>query len=330
MAEESHDLEQMRKLPAGVARKSSTDIRQEYEKMKMQRIEEQQKEADEKMLHHWKINNPEYRELQCKKRFEMVQKAWDDQLSKKKEIEEAERRQEEIRLRVEAEKELRKDAEEKDRQREREQKIQDWKTTIIGQIEQLKSRRKEEEQIKRELAEEQDRQKQMEEAEVKRRKIEEKRKAASFKEFLDRQHRLKLLSKTQQIQKELEEDKRLLEEITAFTAAQDAHQIEERNEKNQRLTWLKDVIDMQKKEEARRQKEMELLFSEEAEKMWHKQEVIWRREEDARKRLIEDVMSGLKEQIRVKVQGNFILSMQYLRCIDALPLFQRKSGTKSS
>ena len=144
-AEEKADLDQLRKMPAGVARKSLKDVRAEYEQMRMKRIEEQQKEAEERMLQHWKINNPEYREvfpyvpkscilydsslsdhmfcinvlrlwisiklfscfllqLQCKKRFEMVQKAWGDQKVEKEERESAERRQEEIRIRVEAEK----------------------------------------------------------------------------------------------------------------------------------------------------------------------------------------------------------------------------------
>ncbi len=37
--------------------------------------------------------------------------------------------------------------------------------------------------------------------------------------------------------------------------------------------------------------------------MWNKQEAIWRREQEARRRLMDDVVAGLKEQIRVKVQG---------------------------
>ena len=48
---------------------------------------------------------------------------------------------------------------------------------------------------------------------------------------------------------------------------------------------------------------MEMLFSEEAEKMWNKQEAIWNREEDARKKLMDDVLDGLKEQTRSKLQG---------------------------
>ena len=68
--EESENLEKIRKLPIGRTRVQPAlkDVRKEYEKMKLHRMEENQKEADEKMLQHWRINNPEYRQLQCKKR----------------------------------------------------------------------------------------------------------------------------------------------------------------------------------------------------------------------------------------------------------------------
>ena len=138
---------------------------------------------------------------------------------------------------------------------------------------------------------------------VKRQKIEEKRKAQDLREFLSRQHRLKLLAKTSQVQKDLDQDRKLLDEMTVFLETADASGIEERDEKNQRLTWLQNVIDLQKTEEIQRQKEMEMLFSEEAEKMWKKQEKVWKREEDARRHLMEDVLAGLKEQIRAKRQG---------------------------
>ena len=54
--------------------------------------------------------------------------------------------------------------------------------------------------------------------ERKRRKIEEKRRAQDLSEFLTRQHRLKLLTKAEQVQKDLEEDIRLLDEVNAFSA----------------------------------------------------------------------------------------------------------------
>jgi len=302
-AEESENLEKMRKLPIGQTKTQSLkDVRKEYEKMKLQRMEENQKEADEKMLQHWRINNPEYRQLQCKKRFEMVQKAWDEQRTEKQRIEEAEKRQEEIRLRVEAEKALRQENDEREAQKEREKRISDWKMVITQQIELLQQRRKDEQNIKNQVAQEQEQEKKMAEVELKRQKIEEKRKSQDLREFLNRQHRLKLLAKTSQVQKDLDEDRKLLDEMTSFLQTADAKSIEERNEKNQRLTWLKNVIDLQKNEETQRQKEMEMLFSEEAEKMWKKQETVWKREEDARRHLMEDVLAGLKEQIRVKLQ----------------------------
>lgn len=64
--EDAYDLERIRKIPIGKAgsQKSLKDVREEYEKMKQQRMEEQQKEAEEKMLQHWRINNPEYREVE--------------------------------------------------------------------------------------------------------------------------------------------------------------------------------------------------------------------------------------------------------------------------
>ena len=237
----------------------------------------------------------------------MVQKAWDEQRTEKQRIEEAEKRQEEIRLRVEAEKALRQENDEREAQKEREKRISDWKMVITQQIELLQQRRKDEQNIKNQVAQEQEQEKKMAEVELKRQKIEEKRKSQDLREFLNRQHRLKLLAKTSQVQKDLDEDRKLLDEMTSFLQTADAKSIEERNEKNQRLTWLKNVIDLQKNEETQRQKEMEMLFSEEAEKMWKKQETVWKREEDARRHLMEDVLAGLKEQIRVKLQGKFLL-----------------------
>ena len=41
--------------------------------------------------------------------------------------------------------------------------------------------------------------------------------------------------------------------------------------------------------------------------MWNKQEKVWNREEEARKKLMDDVLDGLKEQTRSKLQGTYLL-----------------------
>ena len=63
------------------------------------------------MLQHWRINNPEFRELQFKTRQDMAKKAWDEQVKadeEKKRLEqvvnEEARRKEEEAKRIEAEK----------------------------------------------------------------------------------------------------------------------------------------------------------------------------------------------------------------------------------
>merc|ERR1719318_1926882 len=84
--------------------------------------------------------------------------------------------------------------------------------------------------------------------------------------------------KTKQIQEDLEADKRKLQEMEAITRLQD------------------DVQEEQQEEEKKREKELELMFAEEAAKMWAKQEEVWEREVEARKRLMDEVSSGWKKQ----------------------------------
>ena len=82
----------------------------------------------------------------------MVQKAWDNQRTEKQRIEDAEKRQEEIRIRVEAEKALRQENDEREAQIGREKRISDWKMVITQQIELLQQRRKDEQDIKRQVS----------------------------------------------------------------------------------------------------------------------------------------------------------------------------------
>jgi hypothetical protein len=81
----------------------------------------------------------------------MVQKAWDNQRTEKQRIEDAEKRQEEIRIRVEAEKALRQENDDREAQIGRENRISDWKMVITQQIELLQQRRKDEQDIKRQV-----------------------------------------------------------------------------------------------------------------------------------------------------------------------------------
>lgn len=49
---------------------------------------------------------------------------------------------------------------------------------------------------------------------------------------------------------------------------------------------------------------MDILFTEEARKMWDKQEKLWDQEKVARKKLMEDVISTLGKQTQEKLKSN--------------------------
>ena len=50
---------------------------------------------------------------------------------------------------------------------------------------------------------------------------------------------------------------------------------------------------------------MEQLFTEEAKRMWEKQDKTWEAEKNARKKLMEDVLNTLGEQTKTKLKGEF-------------------------
>ena len=160
---------------AAAPRATLHDLRNDYERLQDLRYQRQHAEAEEKMLQHWRINNPEFRELQFKKRQDMAKKAWDDHLKeaeaqkkqREEENEEAKRLETE-RMRIQAEKDREDDL-------KREQQIDLWKQAIETQREEMRARLKEEANLKNEITLENQRQKEVFEAEVRRKKAEENR-----------------------------------------------------------------------------------------------------------------------------------------------------------
>ena len=63
------------------------------------------------------------------------------------------------------------------------------------------------------------------------------------------------------------------------------------------------MLSQQRSEEAKRRQDMEQLFTEEAKRMWEKQEKTWSAEKEARKKLMEDVLKTLSEQTQTKLKG---------------------------
>ncbi len=70
-------VEEMRRLARGggadaEGRAAVVELRLAREEMRKEREAEQKREAEEKMLQHWKINNPEFREVGGKKNPQLL------------------------------------------------------------------------------------------------------------------------------------------------------------------------------------------------------------------------------------------------------------------
>ena len=68
-----------------------------------------------------------------------------------------------------------------------------------------------------------------------------KKKLDYLSNYLQRQHRLKLLEKNTQVQKELEEDRRILEELEKIRVAEEEHDDRQREGKRNEIQWMKKV-----------------------------------------------------------------------------------------
>ncbi|KAG0730131.1 Trichoplein keratin filament-binding protein [Chionoecetes opilio] len=68
--------------------------------------------------------------------------------------------------------------------------------------------------------------------------------------------------------------------------------------------WMRAVLGEQRRLEVLREKEYELLFSEEAERMWQRRQGEWDKEQKARDKLMMEVLQGLQKQIQSKSSQN--------------------------
>ncbi|XP_063609969.1 trichoplein keratin filament-binding protein-like [Penaeus indicus] len=119
--------------------------------------------------------------------------------------------------------------------------------------------------------------------------------------FWARQYQLKLKKKAADIQQELLEDENIIEDILRGLPEDEDEQMKHRRSEAE---WMKTVLGEQRKLESMREKEYELLFSEEAESMWKKRQAEWEREQRARDRLMGEVLHGLQQQVQDQQSRN--------------------------
>ncbi|KAH9524291.1 hypothetical protein Btru_054065 [Bulinus truncatus] len=277
------------------------DMKSRVDDLKTAREEKRQRLVEEKLYQHWRENNPDLRKVESSLLQDHVVGEWGDQIVEKEERLESERR-EKTAFEQQMEKE-RLAALQLERQKERERlkEEQTLKEILREQMEEYK-RKEAEARAWKQQQEELMRQKwELERIEEYQRKREEERRKKDLGRVLLRQHKTQMMHKSKIIQEELEQDRRLLEDLIAKENEHLALQSARREKARADAQWMKEVIEDQLKVEKAREAELDMLYQDEAARMWEKRAAEWDRERQARQRLMAEVLESRQEQIALKL-----------------------------
>ncbi|XP_055002959.1 trichoplein keratin filament-binding protein isoform X2 [Sorex araneus] len=244
--------------------------------------------------------------------------SWEAQREEKRQqeaLEEKEKEREENAYeaaRREAQERLR--AEEERRQREDELQAQ----ALLRQMEELKLKELEAAELKKEQEDLLAQRWELQGLQEERERMAALRQKAELGRFLRQQYSAQLHRRAQQVQEELEADRRVLRALLEEEQEQQRAGAARRQQALADAAWMKQVIEEQLRLEREREAEMQALLREEAKEMWEKREAQWAREQSARDRLMSEVLAGRQQQIQEKLERNRQAQEEALRLREQL------------
>ncbi|XP_027717807.1 trichoplein keratin filament-binding protein [Vombatus ursinus] len=295
-----------------------SDMRERSEKLKSAREQERKTVAEQLLYEHWKKTNPRFRQIESALHRKHVVDSWESQLSERKQQEAAEK---EEKIQFENQYEVaRREAMERMTRAEEKRRLEDSQQAeaLRQQMEELRLKELEATKLKKEQENLLRRQWELGLLEEERRNMEECRKKAELGRFLRHQYNAQLNRRTQQIQEELEADRRIL---LALLEKEDEDQRRDSARREQAAAdaaWMKQVIEDQLEVERAREAELQLLYREEAKRMWEKREAEWERERQARDRLMKEVLAERQHQLQEKIELNRRAQQEALKCREQL------------
>lgn len=278
------------------------EMKERADTLRSAREEKRKHVAQEKLYEHWRQNNPDIRKIESEQLKDHVISNWPVQKQERQErIESARKEKEEYEKQMEEE---RLEAIARDRQR-MEEKIEEekkLKEMLKEQMLEIRARDAEAEMLKKEEEELERQQWELEELEEQRRQMEEQRKKQDFGRHLLRQHIAQMRRHSRQIQEELELDRKILEALAEKEEELKKVQTARREKAKADASWMKKVIEEQIRVEKAREAELDLLYQDEAARMWQKREAEWEKERRARERLMKEVLEARNEQIGERIE----------------------------
>ncbi|XP_068677957.1 trichoplein keratin filament-binding protein-like [Montipora foliosa] len=260
--------------------------------------------AEQKLYEHWKQNAPELREIEADQLREHVVNSWADQvLDREENLKSARYEDRKMEAAMERDRLLalqKEQAKEEEKQREQEILAED----LRKQMEELKLREEEAQMLRQEQEDLLREQHKIEEAEEERRHLEEARRKREFGRVLIRQHKAQMKRKSKEIQEALELDLKILVALAQKKDEDKALETSRREKARADAEYMRQVVADQLKLEQQREAELDMLYRDEAARMWTKREAEWERERLARERLMAEVLGVRKRQLDEKMEEN--------------------------
>lgn len=310
MVKKSSNMLQQKSLPPKVSTETLKDINNQ---MKLKEEQKRKREAELKLYHQWRINNPIVRQYESKYRFKDLKLSWLDQQIEKQMQKEKEEKENLAIIKKYEEKTKRECESELEQKKQIEEAQIKLKEQLDKQVEDLKEKQRISEEIRKIEYETLKHKTELEELMDKFKQEEKKRLAKEIALYNIKHHRMQLKQKTLDVQEALAQDRELVLKLKKLHLEDLLQDEKKKLEVKQCLTDFLSVVREQQDLEKQREEHLNNLFESEARAAYRKQLEIWRKEEVLRQKLLKDVLDTVKQQIEENVKKKQECQRQILK-----------------
>ncbi|KAJ8958417.1 hypothetical protein NQ318_002199 [Aromia moschata] len=272
--------------------------------LKLEEERRRRHEAETKLYHQWRKNNPIVRQYESKYRCKDLKLSWLDQQIEKQMRKEKEEEESRRILKERDERIKRAEVEEELHRQQLKDKREELKRALEEQM--LELRRKQDISDELKKKEECDSRRKGEIAELLEKQVmsEKQRAERECALYNIRQHKLKLKKRAAAIQEDLMQEKLMVAKLKELKLEDVISDELKRKEIQEGLVQFAKLIKEQQELERQRHRYLEFLFDSEAKSIYEKQTNIWRQEEQARQNLLKTVIHSVQAQIEENLEKN--------------------------
>ena len=189
-------------------------------------------------------------------------------------------------------------AEEEARRREEQKNLG---SDLVQQMEELKLREQEAQQMRLEQEQLLQEQWKLQELEGQRAALEKQRAGFELGRFLLQQYRTQLRRRFEQHKVERQQDIEILENLFRMQQSEDVERTELQKARFQEIQEALQMARQKQQKDVEAEKELDLIYRDEAERLWRKREAEWAAEQAARAKLLQAVLNERAQQVDEKL-----------------------------